>query len=117
MRIQFAAALLSIVGLGALAACSSTEAPQPTGAVNFVLVAPLCSSVLPVSLSIDGQAVATDTFRVAVSNPHTVSRDFPVTPGRHVLGAHVIGGYVWADLTATVTAVATTSDSLPFYCS
>jgi hypothetical protein len=109
--------LASLLGVTAVAACSSSVMPQPPAAVNFVLVAPLCSSVLPVQLSIDGLIVATDTFRVSVANPHTLSRDFAVTAGPHALSARVIGGYVWPSQTMTLIAGATATDSLPFYCS
>jgi len=91
--------LLSVV---ALAACGNPATPDATAGVNFALVAPLCSSVLPIQLLVDGRVVATDTFRVAVTNPHLFSTTFAVSAGQHVLDAHVIGGYVWRSDTIDV---------------
>jgi hypothetical protein len=113
---EFRTALLLALSCAPLAACRDSSAPDTT-AVDFVLVAPLCSSVLPVELFVDGRVVVTDTFRVAVSNPHTVSRSFPVSPGRHVLDAHVIGGYVWPTDTTSVLSGSIATDTLQFYCS
>ena len=105
----------------AIAACSRAGVTAPHGTVQFVLVAPLCSSVIPVQFSIDGVRVGADTFRVNVSGPHTTSRGFSAPVGAHTLGAQVTGsfagGYVWPAATVTVSAGQTAADSLSFYCS
>lgn len=98
------------------AACRGS-ATEPSTAVNFVIVAPLCSSVIPVEFTIDSRTVGTDTFRVAVSAPRTVSRNFSVTPGQHFLGARVVDGYAWSPQAVFVASGTVVSDSLPFYCS
>jgi hypothetical protein len=110
-----------MLGMIALGSCTSASAVAPLATVRFVIVAPLCSSIIPVQLSIDHQPVATDTFRVAINPVHTTSRDFSVSAGPHTLGARVISalgsGYVWPDTTVTLAAGAVAADSLPFYCS
>ncbi len=112
--------VLALLGLGACANGSTTGA---SATVRFVAVAPLCSSVFPVVFSLDNQPLGTDTFRIALPNPHTTSRSFMVTPGQHVLGAHIANdanfasGYTWPDQTVTLVAGAAVADSLPFYCS
>lgn len=112
------------LGLGitfaALAACEATG-PNPRvgftlAPVYFQLDAPLCSSVLPVQFSIDNVLVGTDTFRVNLANPHTLSRGFATPLGARVLSARVIGGYVWTDTTVMLTGSGVTR-MLPFYCS
>lgn len=108
-------ALAAALAATGITACASTTSPRAT--VSFAIDAPLCSSVLPVEFSIDGQRVGTDTFRVAVSNAHTTSRAFSVSPGRHLLGAHVINGFVWPDSSVAVSAGTAVYFSLPFYCS
>ncbi|MEP6621324.1 MAG: hypothetical protein ABJE47_18505 [bacterium] len=114
---RFCAAL----GTVALASCGGSSPTAPSASVNFVLVAPLCSSILQVPFSIDSQLVATDTFRVAISPVHTTSRDFPVSPGQHILSARITGafgnGYVWPDRAVNAMAGAVVADSLPMYCS
>jgi hypothetical protein len=100
-----------------LAACSSTEPSASIGTVRFQLVAPLCSSVLPVTFRIDNAQVGQDTFRVAVALEHLTSAAFAVTAGAHVLGASVIGGYVWPDTTVGIVPGDTVTRLLPFYCS
>ena|SRR5579862_1059978 len=118
--------LWPIVAAIALSACGSSAVVSPSATVDFVVVALLCSSILPVEFTIDGLVAGTDTFRIALPNPHTRSRDFAVSPGSHTLGARVVGGtlgtrvigtYVWPDTTVTTIAAAAVADSLPFYCS
>ena len=115
--------ILHALGVIGLCACENPAASPASATVYFVAVAPLCSSVIPVAFSLDGQPLGTDTFRIALPNPHTISRSFAVTPGQHTLGAHVptganfAGGYVWPDQTVTSVAGAAVADSLPFYCS
>ncbi len=85
--------------------------------VAFTLNAPLCSSIIPVQLSIDNAPVAVDTFSVNVRANHTTSRSFTTTVGQHTVGARVIGGYVWTDTTVMLQAGQTFIRTLPFYCS
>jgi hypothetical protein len=109
-RVHYAAAVACV-------ACHSSAILEQPATVNFVLVAPGCSSVLPVEFSLDNRLVGVDTFRVAVAAPRTVSRAFEVSPGQHVLGAQVVGGYVWASRVVVIAPGTAVSDSLPFYCS
>jgi hypothetical protein len=115
--------VLYALGLIGLCACENPAASPASATVNFVAVSQTCSSVIPVAFSLDGQPLGTDTFRIALPNPHTTSRSFMVTPGQHALGAHIPisanfgGGYVWPDQTVNLVAGATVTDSLPFYCS
>lgn len=121
IRIAASGALMALV----FAACSRADAtaPAPTsGTVQFVLVAPLCSSVIQAQFLIDGTPVGTDTFRVNLSNAHTVSRGFETTPGTHTLSAQSPGGlvpagYLWPTTIVTVSAGQTVADSLQVYCS
>lgn len=106
------AALVCALGAGRV-----TSSTAPSATVRFVIVAPLCSSVVPVEFSIDRQRVGADTFRVDVNSPHTVSQPFTVSPGRHTVGARVVNGHIWPDTSVTVAAGAGLLDSLPFYCS
>lgn len=99
-----------------LAACHSTTAPEKA-TVEFAIVAPLCSSVIPAQFSVDGVAIGVDTFRVDVAGPRTLSRGFAVSPGVHMVGARVPGGYIWADTQMTLVGGRTVTDSLPYYCS
>ena len=106
--------VLAAVGV---VACQHTATTEPAARVHFVIVPQACSSVLPVEFSIDGQLVGTDTFRVDVVNPRTTSRDFDTSPGSHVVGARVTGGFVWPNQTLSMAAGAVVADSLPFSCS
>ena len=98
-------------------ACRTPAMSDQSAGVKFVIVAPLCSSVIPVELSIDGNVVATDTFRVAVSDPHTVSRMFIVAPGQHTVGARGDRSFTWPTQTVSLRADSIYTDSLPAYCS
>ena len=115
--------VLPALGLLGLCACQPASSTGASTTVYFVAVAPTCSSVVQVAFTLDDQPLGTDTFRIALPNPHTTSRSFMVTPGQHALGAHVptgatfAGGYVWPDQTLTLVAGATVADSLPFSCS
>ena len=84
--------------------------------VNFVLAAPLCSSILHVDLSIDKVIVARDTF-ATLGVKDTVSRAFIVSEGPHSLSASVVGGYVWPEKLVTAQGGTTVTDTLDFYCS
>jgi hypothetical protein len=106
--------LAAVVGVTACGG-EDTLAPRPT--VSFVIDAPLCSSVIPVELFIDGRPVGADTFRVNLAPAHTTTRAFATSPGRHRLGARAAHGYVWPDTTVTLAAGQAFTDSLPFYCS
>lgn len=109
----------AIISIAALGACSSTEPMPQSATVHFVLDAPLCSSTIPVTFSIDGAVVGTDTFRVHLPPNHTESKAFSVSLGNHVLGARTIGtfSYVWRDTVVKASAGAVAFDTLPFYCS
>ena len=91
------------------------------GAVNFVLDAPLCSSVLPVQFTIDNITVGTDTFRVQLRPEHLTSAVFITSIGSHTLGAKVTGGSAsgstWPNLSVNLAGGAMKADTLPFYCS
>ena len=99
------------------AACHGSAIVERSATVTFVLVAPTCSSVLPVEFSVDSRSIGIDTFRVAVVAPRTVSRTFDVPSGQHVLGARVVGGYVWPPQAVSIASGTAVTDSLPFYCS
>jgi hypothetical protein len=98
-------------------ACHNPVGADRPAAVKFVLVAPLCSSVLPVEFFVDSQSVGVDTFRVNVSEPHIASRDFAVLPGSRTLEARVVGGYVWPPDSVSILPGSVYADSLAFYCS
>jgi len=106
----------SWLALAALVGCA-TSPSAPSASVRFVLDAPLCSSVLAMRFSIDGAVAGTDTFRVNLSSPRTASRRFSVTPGVHLVGARVDGGFVWPDTAVTLAIGSAVDDTLPFYCS
>jgi len=111
-------ALLRISAISMMVfACDRPTAPQAQ--VRFVLDAPLCSSVMPVEFFVDGMTVGQDTFRVHLAPEHTVSRVFTVSTGAHILGARTTGAfaYAWPDAHVTASPTATTTDTLPFYCS
>jgi hypothetical protein len=97
--------------------CHSTEPSTSFGTVRFQLVAPLCSSVLPVTLNIDSAPVGQDTFRVNLAPEHLTSAAFAVLAGTHVLGARVVGGYVWPDTSVSIVPGDSVIRFLPFYCS
>ena len=69
--------------------------------------------------SIDSVVVATDTFRVNLPNPHTMSIGISTTSGSHVLGARVVGNinYVWPDTVVSLQAGGMLTKTLPLYCS
>jgi hypothetical protein len=107
----------SVLAVTGVVACQHAATTEPAARVHFVIVPQACSSVLPVEFSIDGRLVGTDTFRVAVVSPRTTSRDFETSPGQHVVGARVAGGFVWPNQTLSMAAGAVVADSLPFSCS
>jgi hypothetical protein len=110
-RIALAATAAAVLG------CQGVDSVVASATIYFALDAPLCSSVLPVQLSIDGAVVRTDTFRVNLSSPHTTSVGLKTSPGNHTLGARVVAGYVWPDTAVTVNAGGIVTKVLPFYCS
>jgi hypothetical protein len=111
--------LLSLtILLAAIAACGAQRLTVPGPSVSFTLNAPLCSSIVPIQLSIDSTLVATDTFVVHIAGrEHTTSRAFPTTVGRHTLSARIVGGFVWPDTIVTLAPGGSFTDSLPMYCS
>ena len=108
--------LLVVVGCALSVACSSTTSANNTANVRFYIDAPLCSSVLPVELSIDHSVVAVDTFRVHVANPHDTSKVFVVTAGSHALSARY-GTNLFLDKIVVLAPGQMVLDSLQFYCS
>lgn len=110
---------LFIAALTAISCGLFDPAPKPT-TVQFVLDAPLCSSIIPVRLSIDKAIVAIDTFYTLGVRREESAR-FPVSPGPHGLSAQVITsigtGFVWPETLVTVQAGQAYRHSLPFYCS
>ena len=101
----------------AVLACQGMDPVVPSATIYFALDAPLCGSILPVQLSIDGAIVQTDTFRVNVANPHLTSVGFTISAGSHTLGARVVAGYVWPDTVVAVNAGSMLTKALPFDCS
>ena len=96
--------------------CANPSAPEPT--VSFMIDAPLCSSKIPVELSVDNVLVATDTFIVNLGTDHLVSRAFTTSVGQHTLGARVtFNGYTWPEKRVTLMQGQSVTDTLPFYCS
>lgn len=113
-RILAASACLTVSAL-VLAGCKDAQAPSTT--VVFVLDAPLCSSSLPVEFLIDGTVAGSDTFRIHLPPDDTISPVLRTSAGAHVLGARVIGGFVWPDTTVTIAPGESVTRTLPFYCS
>jgi hypothetical protein len=109
--------LVWVVAAAGVVACASATDVATPATVTFVIDAPLCSSVIPVQFSIDGHVVGIDTFRVALANPHTSSREFTTPAGSHTLSAQTVAGYVWPAKDVTLGAGQAVTDSLPFYCS
>ncbi len=106
------------LAVGALVLAGCQDDPQAPGTtVVFVLDAPLCSSSLPVEFLIDGTVAGSDTFRIHLPPDDTISPVFRTSAGAHVLGARVIGGFVWPDTTVTLAPGASITRTLPFYCS
>lgn len=116
-HVRIVRSLQRVSFLALLAGSACIHPTQAPATVYFALDAPLCSSVLPVELSIDGAIVASDTFRVNLSVPHTKSRGFTTWAGTHVIGARTTFGYVWADTTVMLETGQSLTRSLPFYCS
>jgi hypothetical protein len=108
--------ILVSLGIIALTACGSQSVP-PAATVHFVLYTSNCSSRFPVQFSIDNVQVGTDTFIVNLPQPHTESAGFATSDGSHTLGARIVGGLIWPDLTVTLTAGQVFLDSLPVSCS
>ncbi len=114
-RILGASAGLAVVAF-ALASCQ--DDPQAPGtSVVFVLDAPLCSSSLPVEFLIDSAVAGSETFRIHLPPDDTISPVFRTSAGAHLLGARVIGGYIWPDTTVTIAPGESVTRLLPFYCS
>ena len=103
--------------MAAFVACRvNPTGPDPT--VSFMIDAPLCSSRIPVELSIDGALVGTDTFVVNLGTEHLRSRAFATSAGQHTLSARVtFNGYTWPEKKVTIGAGQAVVDTLPFYCS
>ena len=101
-------------------ACNNSTDPEPTA--DFLLDAPLCSSVLAIQMSIDNSVAGTDTFRVNLAPNHLRSRAFPLKAGAHTFDAHVVNnngttGFDFPTKTASLSAGGQYTDTLSFYCS
>jgi hypothetical protein len=107
--------MASIAGV----ACAGAKISEPRPAtVFFQLDAPLCSSIIPVEFHIDDAVVGKDTFVVHLANEHTKSRGFTTTAGQHKLGGGTFGTQKgWPDMTVSLRAGETFTDTLHFYCS
>jgi len=108
------------VGAAALVACEGAKPVAPRATVNYTLVAPLCSSVIPVRFYLDSAQVGADTFRINVAAEHTTSSAFATSAGPHTLGARALGNgwaYVWPDKVVNLAPGEVFTDSLPLYCS
>ncbi len=120
MRTLLHVARISL-GAAALVACESVgPVAPPQATVSYTLVAPLCSSIIPVEFYLDSLRVGADTFRINVAGEHTISRAFTTSAGQHTLGARAssIGwSFVWPDKRVTIAPGEVFVDSLPFYCS
>ena len=110
---------LFVAAVSALS-CGLFDPVNKPATVRFVLEAPLCSSILPVELSIDKVIVARDTF-YSFGIPQAESEAFPVEAGPHSLSARVIAsigtGFTWPETLVTVHAGEAYRHPLPFYCS
>jgi hypothetical protein len=112
-------AQVSIVA-AALVACEGTKIGGPQATVSYTLVAPLCSSRIPVHFYIDSVQVGTDTFRINVAGEHTTSRGFATSAGDHRLSAHAFGDiwdYAWPEKLVRLATGEMFTDSLQLYCS
>lgn len=67
--------------------------------------------------TIDNRRVGADTFRVHLPPDRIVSRAFAVSAGNHLLGARVVGGFVWPDTVVAMAEGAVVQRTLSFYCS
>src|SRR4051812_1195768 len=74
-------ASVMIVGAVALTVCGGANPAGPAPTVQFLIDAPLCSSRIPVELSIDSKLVAIDTFVVHLNPEHTTSASSRHRPG------------------------------------
>jgi hypothetical protein len=106
---------LGTVGCLALLACHD-PLPQPT--VDFLIDAPLCSMVLPVSFTIDGTQVGVDTFEV-YGPANDRSRRFETTAGSHQLAVRFFprGDLIQEDSIITLAPGGAYTFRFGFYCS
>ncbi len=118
--VRFRRAAWEVVASAAFLACEGARPVAPRATVQYTLVAPLCSSVIPVRFYIDSVQVGADTFRINVAGEHTSSSGFATSAGQHTLGAQALGNgwaYVWSDRAVSLASGAVFTDSLPLYCS
>jgi hypothetical protein len=100
-----------------LAASCVSPTSATSASVEFLIDAPLCSSLIPASFYVDGALVASDTMIVGLGARNHASRQFQVAPGTHTLHATSPWSVDWPDKTVTLIAGQTAVDSLPVYCS
>jgi hypothetical protein len=103
-------------------ACSSSQAPAPTGKVQFFLDAPFCSLQMPMQFYIDHRLLGSDTLRVNFAPDDTMSQVFEAPVGFHTFGARgtfppPTAVYIWPDTTVFLAPGQVLIDTLPLYCS
>ena len=108
--------VLFVLGVVAIFGCRSSTDVLSNPTVDYLIDAPLCSSVIPVEFLIDGTQVGADTFLVNLGTSHTRSRTFPTAAGEHTISART-GSYSWPAKTLMMRSRQAYTDTLPFYCS
>ena len=111
------AALVSVIVLVTILSCSQSTAPVVPPTVDFLLNLHLCSSIIPVQFTIDGNVVGTDTFRIGLLNPHVRSPLYATTRGVHVLDVQATNFGSWGSKTVYLTAGTAYTDTLGGSCS
>jgi hypothetical protein len=98
-----------------LAACDD---PLPSPRVDFQIDAPLCSSIIPTTLWVDGLQVGVDTFRVNYGPEHERTQPFETAAGNHKLAVrHPNGALIQEDSTVALRAGDQYTFTFGFYCS
>lgn len=114
---RVAAALVSVIVLVTVLSCSHPTAPLAPPTVDFLLDLKLCSSIIPVQFTIDGNLVGSDTFRIGLVNPHVRSRAYATTLGAHALGVQATNFGGWGMKTVYLDAGMAYTDTLGGSCS
>lgn len=114
---RVAAALVSVMLLVTILSCSPSTAPLEPPTVDFLLDLQLCSSIIPVQFTIDGNLVGSDTFRIGLVNPHVRSPAYATTPGAHALGVQATNFGGWGMKTVYLDAGRAYTDTLGGSCS
>ena len=101
-----------------VAALVGCDDPLPPPTVDFQIDAPLCSSVIPVTLWIDAAQVGVDTFRVNYGPEHERTRSFETSAGDHKLAVKFPNGaLIQEDSTVALAAGQRYTFTFGFYCS